>query len=482
MILDCVDTKYKTKLLKFWPNNFSTKKMSNIQQNKELLEKGELLTPFERQVVALMKKTCESFTDKKVVARIVGGWVRDKLLGTNSDDIDFSIEGTDGITFANQIEKVVSQDEFPELVVMANPGQSAHIGSAKVYLTPEFYVDICGLRWDDYSTDSRIPVITVGTPEQDAIRRDVTVNSIFLNINTFKVEDFTNGIPDLENHLLRTPQPAKQSFLDDPLRILRIFRFGARYNFDLAEDIIPASANARSEYDVKVMAERAALEITKAFEGPGVYKYLKWIAEAGMFDSVFNPTRQFQIDPNEVVKRVEYSEKTLKHDKFIVLLAAVFQPLYDHPKVKDTMRKNQMVPAVEFAILRGMKLQVEDAATAYKLLNGAEKVKEISQNGLSRVSCGRFVMETGPLWPLVQHCIFDPKLVVFFIKDLKSYITKENLSESYMLKPLMRGNQLAAALGVKPGPQMGDLLKQMMDWQLENPTGTAEKYLNHLKQ
>lgn len=453
--------------------------MSIVQTNKELLEKGELLTPFEKQVIELIKKTCESFAPQTVIARIVGGWVRDKLLGSHSDDIDFSIEGTDGLTFANKIKKVASKAEFPDLVVMANPDQSAHIGSAKVYLTPEFYIDICGLRWDDYSTDSRIPVITVGTPQQDAIRRDVTINSIFLNINTFKVEDFTNGIPDLENRLLRTPQPAGQSFLDDPLRILRIFRFGARYDFNLHEDIIPSAASARSEYEVKVTAERANLEITKALEGPLAYKYVTWIAEAGMFQSVFDPSKSFSIDPFEAAKRVKLSERNLTEEKSTVLLASIFQPLMTAPKIKDTVRKNQMVPAVEFAVLRGMKYQAEVVSACVKILNGAEKVKSFSD--LNRVDVGHFVMEVGPMWPLVQYLLFEPNLIISFINNLKPFIAKENLGEAYLMKPLMRGNQLAQALGIKPGPQMGALIKQMIDWQLENPDGTAEQYIQHIK-
>ena len=451
--------------------------MSVIQQNLEKLEKGEILTPFEAQIIDLIKKTCESFLpDKNVVARIAGGWVRDKLSGSQSDDIDFSIEGIDGLSFANQIEKVASKKDFPELVVMANPEQSAHIGSAKVYLTPEFYIDICGLRWDEYSETSRIPIITVGTPQQDALRRDVTVNAIFFNVITSKVEDFCNGIPDLESKLLRTCQPSKQSFLDDPLRILRIFRFGSRFSFNLTDDIIESAKNAKSEYIEKITAERANLEITKALEGPNPVQYVSWIVESELFETIFDPQNKWGLDTKACIDRMSISLKGCKEEKLVVSLAAIFEPLYHMEKVKDTVRKNNMITALEFAILREMKYQIEIAAAVLKLLKGNEIVKSLISQPLTRLQVGHFVMETGPLWPLVQHALYDQREIIFFIKDLKQYIIQENLGEAYSIRPLMRGNELAKLHGQKPGPGMANLIRQLIDWQLENPNGTKEQY------
>ena len=455
--------------------------MSKISENLTLLEKGENLTPFETRVIKIVRDTCESFLpEKKIVARIVGGWVRDKLLGAESDDIDFSIEGIDGISFAKQMEKISEKSDFPELTILANPEQSAHIGSAKVYLTPEFYIDICGLRWDQYS-DSRIPIISVGTPLQDAERRDFTVNAIFFNINTCKVEDFCNGMPDLELRTLRTCLQCKQSFLDDPLRILRIFRFGARYNFSLEKDIIPSANNAISEYKQKVTAERANQEILKSLEGPNPALFVRWTVESGLFQAIFDPLDMWKLDGNDAVSRITLGMKGCKEEKLAVSLAAIFQPLLTHPKVKDTVKKNNMVTAIEFAVQREMKFQVEVSSLVAKLLNGAAIVKQLyEEKKLTRLAAGHFVMETGPMWPIVQHVLFDQKEIVFFVKDLKHYIIEQKLSEAYKIKPLMRGNQLASAHGVKPGPGMAGLIKNLIDWQLENPEGTAQDYINSL--
>lgn len=74
----------------------------------------------------------------------------------------------------------------------------------------------------------------MGTPLEDALRRDFTINSLFYNINTKQVEDYTErGLSDIANRVIRTPLEPLITFTDDPLRVLRCFRFRARFNFDI---------------------------------------------------------------------------------------------------------------------------------------------------------------------------------------------------------------------------------------------------------
>ena len=78
----------------------------------------------------------------------------------------------------------------------------------------DFYFDFVHLRKEKYEGNSRIPTITLATPEEDAYRRDFTLNSLFYNLNEKKIEDFTKlGLFDLKNELLRTPLPFFSSFL-----------------------------------------------------------------------------------------------------------------------------------------------------------------------------------------------------------------------------------------------------------------------------
>ena len=105
-------------------------------------------------------------------------------------------------------------------------------------------IDLVNLRNETYTEESRVPTIGIGTPTEDAYRRDLTINSLFYNINDEKVEDFTEmGISDLREGIVRTPLEPLQTFLDDPLRVLRTIRFANRFEFKIVDDIIEAAKN-----------------------------------------------------------------------------------------------------------------------------------------------------------------------------------------------------------------------------------------------
>lgn len=108
------------------------------------------------------------------------------------------------------------------------------------------FIDLVNLRSEKYTEDSRVPVIDIGTPEEDAFRRDLTINSMFYNINEDKVEDHTKlGETDLKEGIVRTPLEPLQTFLDDPLRVLRTVRFATRFDFKIAPEILPAAHDPR---------------------------------------------------------------------------------------------------------------------------------------------------------------------------------------------------------------------------------------------
>lgn len=101
--------------------------------------------------------------------------------------------------------------------------------------------DFVGLRSESYA-DSRIPEqVRLGTPLEDALRRDLTINALFYNVHTRQVEDFTGlGLPDLASRIARTPLAPDRTFTDDPLRVLRCIRFASRFDLSVAEDITAA--------------------------------------------------------------------------------------------------------------------------------------------------------------------------------------------------------------------------------------------------
>lgn len=176
--------------------------------------------------------------------RCAGGWVRDKLMGRESLDIDIALDNMLGKEFADTVNQYLEshgQKTHSVAVIMSNPDQSKHLETARMKIRG-LWIDLVNLRSEEYAQNSRIPTMTFGTPEQDAFRRDFTINSLFYNINTGTVEDFTGrGIEDMKLGIIRTPLPAKETFIDDPLRVLRAIRFASRFGFSLDESLVEAA-------------------------------------------------------------------------------------------------------------------------------------------------------------------------------------------------------------------------------------------------
>ena len=145
-------------------------------------------------------------------------------------DVDIAVEGVTGAQFATEVAAQANSQGIGTSsvgVVRANPDQSKHLETATVSFWDQA-VDFAQLRSEEYA-NTRIPETKPGTPLEDAQRRDLTVNSLFYNLHTGEVEDFTGqGLPDLRARTIRTPIEPELTFLEDPLRVLRAVRFAAQ--------------------------------------------------------------------------------------------------------------------------------------------------------------------------------------------------------------------------------------------------------------
>jgi tRNA nucleotidyltransferase/poly(A) polymerase len=198
----------------------------------------------EKQIFGLIKNVLTKYS-KNTVCRVAGGWVRDKLLGKRNDDIDIALDDMSGEELAKLINDELYPGEEKFGLVSQNNEKSKHLETATMKIYNSF-VDFVNLRSEKYSDISRVPVIEIGTPEEDARRRDITINSMFYNINTQKVEDFLeSGLTDLENGRIRTPLNPEITFADDPLRILRVVRFAVRFQFKIDSTIPSAAKNLK---------------------------------------------------------------------------------------------------------------------------------------------------------------------------------------------------------------------------------------------
>ena len=204
------------------------------------------LTQQERELFAELLDSSKQAGLATTTLRCAGGWVRDKLMGRESLDIDIALDNMMGKEFAERVNSYLEshgKETHNVAVIMSNPDQSKHLETARMKIRG-LWIDLVNLRSEEYAHNSRIPTMTFGTPEQDAFRRDFTINSLFYNINTKEVEDYTGrGIDDMQLGVIRTPLPAKETFLDDPLRVLRAIRFASRFGFVLDESLVEAASD-----------------------------------------------------------------------------------------------------------------------------------------------------------------------------------------------------------------------------------------------
>ena len=152
-------------------------------------------------------------------------------------------------------------------------------------------IDFVNLRKEEYDESSRIPSVSIGTPLEDAYRRDLTINSLFYNINTGVVEDYTmQGISDLHDRVVRTPLPALETFREDPLRVLRTVRFATRYECSIQPDIIQAAKDPDIEHflSIKVSRERIGVEFLKMAQSRHFDRALHLLEGMDILNSLFN--------------------------------------------------------------------------------------------------------------------------------------------------------------------------------------------------
>ena len=199
-------------------------------------------------------------------AFVIGGYVRDCLLGRKSKDIDIVVEGS-GIELA---ERVASRLGV-RLTVFKNFGTA-------MLKTGSIEVEFVGARKESYRADSRKPVVEDGTLEDDQKRRDFTINALAFSLQK---EDFGNlvdpftGVSDLQQGLIRTPLDPDTTYSDDPLRMIRAIRFATQLSFTIVPESLESISRNRDRLKI-LSRERIADELNKILmaKKPSVGFYL----------------------------------------------------------------------------------------------------------------------------------------------------------------------------------------------------------------
>jgi len=247
------------------------------------------LSPVEEELFSLLQSSITS-KGKHTIARVAGGWVRDKLLGKQSHDIDIALDDQNGEEFAAGVNEYLQANGYETRtvgIIQANPDQSKHLQTATIRILG-LDIDCVNLRSEKYADDSRIPEICCGTPYEDATRRDFTINAMFYNIATRQIEDLTgNGVNDLRIGLIRTPLPPLITFKDDPLRVLRAIRFASRYSFKLHNEIEIAARDPyiKQLFLTKLSRDRILKEVEGMMIRPAISLMLMFRLK--IYDAVF---------------------------------------------------------------------------------------------------------------------------------------------------------------------------------------------------
>ena len=200
---------------------------------------------------------CDIAEENGQRAYVIGGFVRDLLLGIPSKDIDIVVEGS-GIRMAEAVGK---KFRHSNLSVFKN------FGTAMLKIGHE-EVEFVGARRESYNRGSRKPIVEDGSIEDDQKRRDFTINALALSLNRDTFGDLVDpfgGLEDLKNGIIRTPLEPGITFSDDPLRMLRGVRFATRLGFTIADETIEGMTRMADRISI-VSQERITDELEKTMK------------------------------------------------------------------------------------------------------------------------------------------------------------------------------------------------------------------------
>lgn len=228
----------------------------------------------------------EPFTLVATVARqtgisiyVIGGFVRDLLLGRPSKDVDFVVAGS-GITFARRLAEYLGHGSKARYF--------KNFGTAMIRFKG-WELEFVGARKESYRKSSRKPIVEDGTLEDDQRRRDFTINamSISLNEDNFgQLNDPFNGAKDMETKIIRTPLDPDITFSDDPLRMMRAIRFATQLGFAIEENTFAAIKRNKNRISI-VSRERVIDELNKIIRADKPSHGFKMLDDTGLLKQIF---------------------------------------------------------------------------------------------------------------------------------------------------------------------------------------------------
>nr|AAG00316.1 tRNA nucleotidyltransferase [Kluyveromyces lactis] len=472
------------------------------------------LNKVESEICTLVKEFCSHYNKanaetEPLVARITGGWVRDKLLGNDSNDLDIAINNMTGEQFAEKLCAFL-QDRGLEThslhTIDKNPSKSKHLETCttKLFDVP---VDFVNLRSEEYTMESRIPKVEFGTPYDDAMRRDATLNAMFYNITEDKIEDFTKkGFQDLNDGILRTPLPPRQTFIDDPLRVLRLIRFASRFNFQIDPQTYQAMRDPgiHQSFNHKISKGRVYTEMHKTLTSANPFYALDLIQGAHLSRVIFTTNESspeiesiYENLDQHLKSVVETIPKLLKsHTTFASVFPGMQEPLilslvlsgFKGLKGPDPAKPKNSIPLAGVITKEGLNFPNTQVDNVIACVESEDSYHNLVKNGKSmkRSELGFALRKLGKNWQMVHFY----NLCLDYLRhgdepiphydEFYKHVHDCKLDDVYTLKHIINGKELAKLLDRKPGIWMGETLDRILIWQLDNPDISKETFIENL--
>ncbi|MGW3960448.1 CCA tRNA nucleotidyltransferase [Amycolatopsis sp. NPDC005003] len=448
----------------------------------------------EEQVVELMRvsplaeELAERFARAGHRLYLVGGSVRDALLGRQSGDLDFTTDAR-----PDRVLKIVSG--------WGDAVWDVGIAFGTVGVTKKgMQLEITTFRADSYDRVGRNPEVTFGDSiEGDLLRRDFTVNAMAVELASKTFIDPHDGLRDLRERVLDTPATPQESFADDPLRMLRAARFAAQLGFTAAPRVVDAMTSMAEEID-RITAERVQAELSKLLLAADPRPGLELLVDTGLADRVLPevPGMRLAIDEHHQHKDVyqhsltvlaqaielEKTHEPTSEPDLILRLAALL-----HDVGKPATREFQPGGGVSFH-----HHEVVGARMARKRLRALKFSKEIVDDVSQLVflhlrfhgygkgewtdsAVRRYVTDAGHLLTRLHKlvradCTTRNRRKAAALQatydDLEARIAalkaKEDLDR---VRPDLNGEQIMELLGLKPGPDVGKAWKFLKELRLD---------------
>jgi len=421
---------------------------------------------------------------------LVGGAVRDAILGIETKDFDFTTNAS-------------SEDSIKML--NKNDYKTTEIGRAFGTIETtvgDYSIHITTYREDKYNKDSRKPEIkTSGELETDLSRRDFTVNAIAYDINNSEIIDPHGGLKDLSEGLIRTPDTADISFSDDPLRMLRACRFVSTHGFTPNNELFKAISKNVERIEI-VSTERIRDEFTKLLTGKEPSLGLKAFVESGLSELIMPELNELKIevDPKHHHKDV-YEHTMVVLDRVSpTLVSRMSALLHDigKPKTKGIengkvhFRHHEVVGAkMSKKILKRLKYDNETIKKVSLLVENHLRPHTFKM-GWTDSAVRRYIIDAGGLLEelndLVRADITTKNKAKYeeinkyldeMEERIKEVAEKEELSK---LRPPISGDEIMDMFDLEPGPSVGVIMKALYEQRINDGEVSKEEAIKLAEQ